>query len=82
MQEAGHDAAGHPVVTQSLDRADERIAIGGKRERTVHDLADARFGDADDDRWTLRFITDGASPKAAAMRRAIDRSSSLGTSRC
>jgi general stress protein 26 len=28
--------------------------------------------DADDDPWTLRFITNGASAKAAAMRRSAD----------
>jgi general stress protein 26 len=38
---------------------------GGVRPRPMGRLP----RDADDDPWTLRFITDGASPKAAALRR-------------
>jgi general stress protein 26 len=38
---------------------------GGLRPRPMGRLP----RDADDDPWTLRFITDGASPKAAALRR-------------
>jgi general stress protein 26 len=41
---------------------------GGVRPRPMGRLP----RDADDDPWTLRFITDGASPKAAAMRRSAD----------
>ena len=38
---------------------------GGVRPRPMGRLP----RDAGDDAWTLRFITDGASPKAAALRR-------------
>jgi general stress protein 26 len=41
---------------------------GGVRPRPMGRLP----RDANDDPWTLRFITDGASPKAAAMRRSAD----------
>ena len=41
---------------------------GGVRPRPMGRLP----RDADDDPWTLRFITNGASPKAAAMRRDAD----------
>jgi general stress protein 26 len=43
-------------------------AAGGVRPRPMGRLP----RDADDDPWTLRFITNGASPKAAAMRRDAD----------
>ena len=41
---------------------------GGVRPRPMGRLP----RDADDDPWMLRFITDGASPKAAAIRRSAD----------
>jgi general stress protein 26 len=41
---------------------------GGARARPMGRLP----REAGDDEWTLRFITDGASPKAAALRRRGD----------
>ena len=44
LAEAGHDAAGHPVVPQALDRAYQRIAVGREGKGAVHDLANADLG--------------------------------------
>ena len=41
LTESGHDAARHPEVLQSLDRTEQRIAVGREGERAVHHPLDA-----------------------------------------
>ena len=41
LAEAGHDAASRPVIAHSGDRADQRIAIGGKGKGAVDHVLDA-----------------------------------------
>ncbi len=41
LAEAGHDAAGDPVVGQAADRADEGVAVCGEGEGAVDDALDA-----------------------------------------
>ena len=40
LAETGHDPAGQPMTGLGANRPDQRVAIGGERERTVDRLAD------------------------------------------
>ena len=42
LRQPGHHPAGRPIPPQAPDRADQRVAVGGERERPVHHPLDPR----------------------------------------